>query len=71
MELSERKFAGRKLRVIFRDDSPLIFAGDSPSYRSIELNLTSEQIKQCELLYIGNNCGNKLYESISKVFFEE
>lgn len=33
----------RVLTVILRDDSPMIFCGDSPSYRSVQVELTDEQ----------------------------
>ena len=31
------------LTVIFRDDSPMIFAGDTPKYRTVVIDLTEDQ----------------------------
>ena len=33
----------RRLTVILRNDAPMIFCGDSPSYRSVHVELTDEQ----------------------------
>lgn len=38
-----------KLTVIIRDDTPLIYCGDSPSYRTVSFSLTDEQVKMLEL----------------------
>ncbi len=32
-----------KLTVILRNDSPMIHCGDSPSYRSVQVDLTPDQ----------------------------
>jgi len=32
------------ITVIFRDDSPMIYAGDTPKYRTVVINLTENQI---------------------------
>lgn len=34
-----------QLTVVFRDDSPLVCANDSPTYRSVHINLTDSQIE--------------------------
>ena len=34
-----------KLTVIFRDAFPLIHFGDAPSYRSVQIELTTSQIE--------------------------
>lgn len=38
-----------KLTVTIRDDSPMIHCGDSPSYRSVQIELTPEQIAKIKL----------------------
>ena len=38
-----------KLTVIFRDAFPLIHLGDTPSYRSVQIGLTPEQLKAIKL----------------------
>jgi hypothetical protein len=48
--------------VIIRDDDPMIHAGDSPSYRSITLRLTDDQLDTLKL---------KSNEQISKCFIED
>jgi hypothetical protein len=60
-----------KLTVIIRNDGPLVFCGDSPSYRSVQIELTAEQIAQIRLKHIGVNCGRDVTESYSKCFLEE
>lgn len=62
--------AGTKLTVIIRDDSPMIFCGDSPSYRSVTLTLTGEQIEAIALNQTGQDRGKAIHESISKAFIE-
>ena len=58
------------LTVIFRDDSPMIFCNDSPTYRSIQIELTQEQTELLNPKCVGIHNGNKIYEAISKVFVE-
>ena len=60
-----------KLTVIFRNDMPMIYAGDCPVYRSVQINLTSEQIEKIKCRTVGMSHGNDVYEEISKCFIEE
>lgn len=60
-----------RLTVIIRNDAPMIFCGDSPSYRSVEVDLTQEQLNQIKLKKVGVNCGSDVYENYSKCFLEE
>jgi hypothetical protein len=60
----------RTIRVIIRDDSPLVFCGDTPAFRSVAIELTDEQMQACRLMWVGKNCGRDVYESISRCFFE-
>lgn len=50
------------LTVIVRDDSPMRFANDCPSYRTVVLQLTEEQQKQ--IVYSSE------YEYISRAILE-
>jgi hypothetical protein len=59
-----------KLTVILRDDSPMIHCGDSPSYRSVQINLTPEQCEALKPRWTGSSAGVDEYESISKAFIE-
>jgi len=43
-------FPSNKLTVIIRDDSPMVNCGDSPAYRSVQIELTEEQVKRLGLL---------------------
>ena len=61
----------RTLRVIIRDDAPTVFLQDVPTFRSVAIELTDEQLAQVELLCTGMNCGQPIYESVSRVFFDE
>ena len=58
------------LTVIFRDDSPVMFSGDCPAYRSVCVALTPEQTELLKVKEVGVDRGNKLYESISNCFIE-
>lgn len=60
-----------KLTVIIRNDGPLVFCDDSPSYRSVQIDLTDEQMAQIQLKNVGVNCGRDVTESYSKCFLEE
>ena len=60
-----------KLTVIIRNDGPLIFCGDTPSYRSVQIRLTHEQIETLKLEKVGTNFGKDVYESYSKCFLED
>ena len=62
---------GKILRVIIRDDSPLIHCDDHPSYRSVGVELTDDQLDAIKLRWAGSSRGNDHYESISKCFIEE
>ena len=49
------------LTVIIRDDSPVIHCNDVPSYRTVRIELTTEQIDRIELFQV---------EKISRVILE-
>jgi hypothetical protein len=38
--MNESRLGPKTLRVIIRNDAPMIFCNDSPSYRSVEIELT-------------------------------
>jgi hypothetical protein len=59
-----------KLTVIFRNDSPMIHCGDSPSYRSAQIELTPEQCEAIKPRWTGFSSGVDNYEEISKAFIE-
>ena len=58
-----------KIVVSIRDDSPMIFCGDSPFYRIVEIELTEEQKKKLKLKKIGttDNSGD-IYEKYSRCY---
>jgi hypothetical protein len=59
-----------KLTVILRNDSPMIHCGDSPSYRSVQIELTQDQCEAIKPRWTGMSSGTDEYESISKAFLE-
>lgn len=59
-----------RLTFIIRNEAPLIFCDDSPTYRTVTIILTSEQLDKLKLQYIGEQSNNILYERISKCFLE-
>lgn len=65
------RIPGNRLTVIIRDDSPMMFCNDSPTYRSVSITLTDEQLKRLSLRYVGQSGADHYYESISKCFIEE
>jgi len=69
--INEPQLPPRTIRVIIRDDSPLLFCGDTPSYRSVAIELTDEQIQKCQLLWVGRDGGRDHYETVSRCFFDE
>jgi hypothetical protein len=58
------------LTIVIRNDAPMCFAGDCPSYRRVTVELTPEQSSRIELRVTGRSGGVDLHESISHVFLE-
>lgn len=63
-------YPSNQLTVIIRDDSPMMHCNDSPSYRSVSILLTDEQILKLGLKLTDTVSGTNHYESISKCFIE-
>ena len=59
-----------KLTVILRNDSPMIHCGDSPDYRSVQIELTPEQCTAIAPRKTGQSGYVEEYEAISKAFIE-
>ena len=59
-----------KLTVIFRDDGPMIHCGDSPIYRSVQVELTPEQQERLKPRPSYMAGTTQYYEAISKCFIE-
>ncbi len=59
-----------KITVIIRNDAPIIFCGDSPSYRTVTFDLTEEQNKHIVLAHVGTNAGCEIKEEISRCILE-
>lgn len=65
----------RRLRVIIRDDSPFRNFHASPTYRSVAIDLTDDQMEALRLRYtdgagFGDNAVD-FHETISVCFLEE
>lgn len=58
------------LTVIVRDTTPL-FMEEPIRHRSVQVELTDEQVKKIGLKHLGKNCGHDIYEEISTCFIEE
>jgi hypothetical protein len=58
------------LTVIFRDDEPMVCAGDSPSYRSVSIELDEDQVKMLTPRKSYTSGGKQYHEVISKCFIE-
>lgn len=61
----------KHLTVIIRNDAPMLFCGDSPTYRSVQVELTQEQQEKIKLRVVGTQGNLDLLESISSCFLEE
>jgi hypothetical protein len=70
-DMPEPQIIDNILTIIIRDDSPMAYANDSPTYRSIRIKLTEEQCKQVVLKPTYSSGGNWFFESISKCFIEK
>ena len=64
------KSPGKTLTVVLRNDAPMIFCDDSPSYRTARIELTREQEDALMLHCTGHQGTAPLYEAISKVILE-
>ena len=60
------RYPSRKLHVTIRDDAPMVFCGDSPSYRSVEIELTQKQLDRLRLFRTGKAGEEEYFESISR-----
>lgn len=59
-----------KITIIIRNDSPMIYCGDSPSYRTVVVELTPEQAAKVVLAETHREQGVRFYEQISRVILE-
>ena len=59
-----------KLTVIIRNDGPMLFCGDAPTYRRVTFDLTDKQKEQIKLDQVGVSCGDEIWEKVSKCFLE-
>ena len=59
-----------RLTVLLRNDAPMIFAGDSPSYRTVTIELTEEQAQKITLKYCGKSPNGDIHEEISRCILE-
>ena len=64
------RLPSNKLTVIIRDDSPMINCNDSPSFRSVQVELTPEQRAKMALHQTFGQGKNLFFEEISKTFIE-
>ncbi len=66
------KSPGNKLTVIIRDDSPIFYSNDSPSYRTVVIRLTAEQERLIMLQSVTPvSTEHDHHESISQLILEE
>lgn len=68
--MTGNKLAPTHLTVIIRDDTPFIHLGDTPAYRRVTVELTTEQRELLGLRWIGSHATGDYYEDISKCFLE-
>jgi len=63
-------FPSNKLTVIIRDDSPLIFTDSPPAFRSVQIELTEEQVIALMLKHTGTSGATQYFETIAQCFIE-
>jgi hypothetical protein len=68
--MSEPKYPSGKLTVVFRDDGPMIHCGDCPTYRSVQITLTDEQVRALAMRPTYNSGATQFHEEISRCFIE-
>jgi hypothetical protein len=59
-----------KLTFFVRNDAPMINFGDSPTYRTVTIELTEEQVKKINLKVTHESGTMPCYEEISRCFVE-
>ena len=64
------KSPGKKLTVVLRNDGPLFYCGDSPTYRSVTIHLKDDQLDQLQLKYTHSSGKDEYFEEISRCFIE-
>ena len=70
MKHHSRRLPGKVLTVVLRDDTPYLLCGDTPSYRSVRIELTDQQRSLVALYCGGTTGGTPIYEAVSKCFIE-
>ena len=68
--IMKTKLPNNTLTFVIRDDSRMVHCGDSPTYRTVHIELTEEQIQQIKLNYTHTVSGKEYYEEISRCFIE-
>lgn len=61
---------GNVLTVIIRDDAPLVNCGDSPAYRSVQVELTPEQQEKLALRHTFAQGAIWFAEDVSRCIIE-
>lgn len=59
------------LTIIIRNDGPLVNAGDRPSYRTIQIELTAKQRDSIKLHHTHTSGTTDYYEQISQAILED
>ena len=70
MEIPGVKIPGNVLTVVIRNEAPLIHCNDCPSYRSVQIELTEDQVDAIALRPTHQSGRDKYYEEISRCFIE-
>lgn len=65
------KSPGNILTVVIRNDAPMVCCGDSPSYRSVRIKLTPEQLQSLRLEQTHGSEPNGFHEVVSRCFIEQ
>lgn len=60
-----------KLTVIIRDEGPLVHMNEPVALRSVDIDLTTEQLQQLEMRHTHTVAGVRHYESVSHCFLQE
>lgn len=63
-------YPSHTLTVVIADPGQFYFMQEPIRYRTVQIELTSEQMGQLELGYVGSSGPIEHYENVSMVFFE-
>lgn len=69
--MREAVYPQRTLTVVISNVAPLVHLGEPVQQRTVQIELTDEQIEAIKLNWVGTDRGNELHEHVSCCFFDD